>query len=191
MAGTLTIFDVDDTLFRTKAITRVLVNGMPLYSLTDSELNSHTLKHHEEYDYSQYYDANFFRVTADPIERMVEKARLIVKAKDNPDSRAIIVTARPWLDDMPLFIQTFHDHGIDIDEVDFHCVGDDYTCNTAEAKKKIFRLYLSRGNYNATRIYEDNILNIEGFLELKQEYPDVSFEAFRVLEDGIIMEVVS
>lgn len=194
MDGTLTIFDVDHTLFRSSAKTHVKMNEEILYSLSDHELADHRLDDGHSYDYRDFASAQLFYDTADPIEHMVEMARTVVKAKNNPNSKAIIITARPWLDDMKLFIKKFHEHGIDIDEVDVHCVGDviEFDDTTAgEAKANIVKHYIRESAFNGClfekiRIYEDNIYNIQEFLNLRYVFPCLKFEAYQVDKTGSV-----
>ena len=190
--ATLTIFDVDDTLFKTAALVHVFLDGRKVYSLNSQELVDHKLKDGESYDFSQFKCSTMFVETATPIESMINEARKIVKKSGDPRSKAVIITARPWMDDMKKFIKVFHDHGLDIDEMNFHCVGDNNVVTTAEAKKFIVGTYLSDGEFDKVRIYEDNSENIHAFLELKRykAFEHIEFEAYRVTSRGEVKRFV-
>jgi hypothetical protein len=108
----------------------------------------------------------------------------IVKAKKNPHSRAIICTARADFDDKHMFLQTFRDHGLPIDDMHVERAGNLAIDSSAEAKKVIFRRYINTKNYTKLRLYDDAMSNLTAFLDLEDEYPHVKFEAYFVKPDG-------
>lgn len=187
--GTLTIFDIDETLFHTKAKVKVVKGGRLVRELDNQEFNTYQRKPGEEYDFGQFKNAEYFRKTSVPVEKMVDRARKVVKAKGNPHSRAIIVTARADFDDKEMFLQTFRDHGIDIDQMHVERAGNLGIDSSAEAKKVVFRKYLNTKNYIKTRLYDDAMSNLVAFLSLKSEYPDIEFEAYFVNPDGSIKRI--
>lgn len=188
-SGTLTIFDIDETLFHTKAKVAVVKDGKVVRMLDNQEFNTYKRKAGEEFDFKEFKSAEIFRKTSSPIVRMVEKAKAIVKAKRNPDSKAIIVTARADFDDKEMFLQTFRDHGLPIDSMHVERSGNLGLDSPAEAKKVVFRKYLNTKNYIKTRLYDDAMSNLKAFLELQSEYPGVQFEAWFVNSDGSIKRV--
>lgn len=187
--GTLTIFDIDETLFHTKATVKVMKGGRLVRELDNQEFNTYQRKDGEEFDFGNFRNAEYFRKTSTPVVRMVEKAKAIVKAKMNPHSRAIIVTARADFDDREMFLQTFRDHGIPIDKMHVERSGNLGLSSPAEAKKVVFRRYLNTKNYIKTRLYDDAMSNLKAFLELQSEYPGVTFEAWFVNPDGSVKRV--
>ena len=188
-SGTLTIFDIDETLFHTKAKVTVVKDGKAVRMLDNQEFNTYKLKDGESYDFKEFKSAEVFRRTSTPIVKMVEKAKAIVKAKSNPHSRAIIVTARADFDDKNMFLQTFRDHGIPIDKMHVERSGNLGISSPAEAKKVVFRKYLNTQNYIKTRLYDDAMSNLKAFLELQTEYPGVVFEAWFVNSDGSVKRI--
>jgi hypothetical protein len=120
---------------------------------------------------------------------MINKAKAIVNAKKNPHSRAIIVTARSDFDDKEMFLQTFRDHGLPIDQMHVERSGNLGIDSPAEAKKVVFRKYLNTQNYTKTRLYDDAMSNLKAFLELQSEYPKVEFEAWYVNPDGTVKRI--
>jgi hypothetical protein len=184
--GTLTMFDIDETLFHTKAKVGVVKDGKVVRMLDNQEFNTYKLKAGESFDFREFKSAEVFRKTSTPIVRMIEKAKAIVKAKSNPHSRAIIVTARADFDDKDMFLQTFRDHGLPIDQMHVERSGNLGINSPAEAKKVVFRRYLNTKNYIKTRLYDDAMSNIKAFLELQSEYPDIKFEAWFVNPDGSV-----
>lgn len=187
--GTLTIFDIDETLFHTKAKVKVMKGGKLIRELDNQEFNTYTLKTGEEFEFGQFRNAEYFRKTSVPVVRMIEKAKAIVKAKKNPHSRAIIVTARADFDDKETFLQTFKDHGLPIDQMHVERAGNLGLGSSAAAKKVVFRKYLNTKNYIKTRLYDDAMSNLEAFLELQSEYPNITFEAWFVKPDGSIKRI--
>lgn len=182
--GTLTIFDIDETLFHTKAKVKVVKDGKVVRSLDNQEFNTYERKPGEEYDFGQFKNAAYFRKTSVPVTKMIDRARKVVKAKGNPHSRAIICTARADFDDKEMFLQTFRDHGIDIDQMHVERAGNLGIDSSAEAKKVVFRKYLNTKNYIKARLYDDAMSNLTAFLGLKSEYPNIEFEAYFVKPDG-------
>lgn len=187
--GTLTIFDIDETLFHTKAKVAVIKDGKVVRMLDNQEFNTYKRKAGEEYDFKEFKSAEVFRKTSVPVVKMIEKAKAIVKAKKNPHSRAIICTARADFDNKKMFLQTFRDHGLPIDEMHVERAGNLGIDSSAEAKKVIFRKYLNTQNYTKSRLYDDAMSNLKAFLELADEYPNVQFEAWFVNHDGSVKRI--
>ena len=188
-SGTLTIFDIDETLFHTKAKINVIKDGKVVRQLDNQQYNTYKLKAGESFDFGQFRSAKIFRETSVPIDRMIEKAKMLVKTRKNPASRAIIVTARADFDDKELFLQTFRDHGLPIDQMHVERSGNFGIASPAEAKKVVFRKYLNTRNYAKTRLYDDAMSNLKAFLELQSEYPHITFEAWFVKPDGSVSRV--
>ena len=188
-SGTLTIFDIDETLFHTKAKVAVVKDGKVVRMLDNQEFNTYKRKPGEEYAFREFRSAEVFRKTSTPIVKMIEKAKILVKSKNNPASRAIIVTARSDFDDKKMFLQTFRDHGLPIDQMHVERSGNLGIDSPAEAKKVVFRKYLNTKNYTKTRLYDDAMSNLKAFLELQSEYPNVEFEAWFVKEDGSVKRI--
>jgi len=183
-SGTLTIFDIDETLFHTKAKVGVVKDGKVIRKLDNQEFNTYERKPGETYDFGEFRSAEVFRRTSVPIVRMIEKAKAIVKANKNPHSRAIICTARADFDDKHMFLQTFRDHGLPIDDMYVERAGNLNVDSSAEAKKVIFRRYINTKTYTKLRLYDDAMSNLTAFLDLEDEYPHVKFEAYFVKPDG-------
>lgn len=188
-SGTLTMFDIDETLFHTKAKVAVVKDGKVVRMLDNQEFNTYKRKAGEEYDFKEFASAKVFRKTSTPIAKMINKARAIVKAKKNPHSRAIIVTARADFDDKHMFLQTFRDHGLPIDQMHVERSGNLGIDSPAEAKKVVFRKYLNTKNYIKTRLYDDAMSNLKAFLDLQKEYPNIKFEAWFVKPDGSVKRI--
>ena len=178
----LTIFDIDDTMFISKA--RVLVknkNTGQSKALTPLEFNNYKLSENEEYDYGEFRSAKIFYQTATPIARMVQKAKAIINNATKKGSKVIIVTARADMDDKNLFIKTFEAHGIPMKNVYVERAGNMSEKNSAANKAIIFRKYLQTGEYARIRLFDDHKENLQALLDLKKEFP--SIEMFAYLAD--------
>jgi hypothetical protein len=185
----LTIFDIDDTLFVSKA--RVIVvntNTGKTKALTPMEFNSYKLRKHEEYDYGEFKSAKLFYQTATPIGRMVEKAKAIIRNATAKGSKVIIVTARANMDDKKLFVKTFESHGIPMKNVYIERAGN-MSGSSAENKKVIFRKYLKTGEYSRIRLFDDHKENLKALLDLKNEFPLVDMFAYLANLKGSVKRI--
>jgi len=174
----LTIFDIDDTMFVSKAsvIVRNKNTGQEK-KLTPMEFNSYKLRKNEEYDFGEFKSAKIFYQTATPIARMVAKAKAIITNATKRGSKVIIVTARADMDDKKLFIKTFESHGIPMKNVYVERAGN-MSGSSAENKQIIFRKYLKTGEYARIRLFDDHKENLKALLDLKREFPSVEMFAY-------------
>jgi hypothetical protein len=185
-SGSLSVFDIDDTLFSTTTQVLVKKDSKVVKKLTPAEYNVYKLKDDEVFDFAQFRSSKVFAVTAKPIETVFKTAKkLINRFSKYPDKRIIIVTARSDLDDKQLFLNTFKKYGFDISKVHVYRAGN-IKAPGAEAKKQIVRDQMKAGKYQFARMFDDAKANLDKFMELKQEFPNVNFEAFLIHEDGRI-----
>ena len=180
--STLNVFDIDDTLFRSKSSVLVKKDGKNVRELSTDEFNSYKLKPGEEYDFSQFSSSKQFNKSAIPIIKMIERAkRAILKSEKN--DRTIIITARADLDDKELFLQTFRDHGFPIDDVYVERSGNldkiKKGVSTHIRKDVILRKYIVSGAYDRVRIWDDHELNLS-FLSDICEKLGIEVQAFLV-----------
>jgi hypothetical protein len=185
----LTIFDIDETLFQTKALVKVMNDGKVVRSLDNQEFNTYKLKDEESYDFGEFRSAETFQNTSVPIMKMIEKAKAIIRNAVNAGSRVIIVTARADFDDKKKFLDTFRRYGIDIDNVYVERAGNLGLGSSAKNKRFIFHKYLRSGKYERVRFFDDAMSNITMFKALAKQYPDISFEAYHVKHDGSVRKV--
>lgn len=180
--STLNIFDVDDTLFRSKSSVVVKKDGKEVRELSTDEFNSYKLKPGEEYDFSQFRSSKQFNKTAVPIVKMIDRARRAILTSDKND-RTIIITARSDLDDKELFLQTFRDHGFPIDNVYVERSGNldrlKKGVSTHIRKGVILKKYIGSGAYDRVRIWDDHELNLS-FLVSICEKLNIEAQAFLV-----------
>ena len=185
-ASSLTIFDIDDTLFHTTTKVFVVRGERRIKTLTPAEFNVYKLKSGENFDFSEFQSAEVFHATARPVDTVFKTAKKILsKFKDLPQKKIIIITARSDLDDKKLFLDTFKKYGFDIDRVHVERAGNRNLPGPA-AKAQIVSEYLQKGNYTVARMFDDAVKNLQSFLVLKKEFPKVNFEAFLIHENGSI-----
>ena len=175
----LTIFDIDDTMFISKAKVRVKnTNTGKVKELTPQEYNDYKLGNNEVWDYGEFKSSKIFYKTATPIARMIEKAKAIIKNATARGSKVIIVTARSDMDNKDLFIKTFEAHGIPMKNVYVERAGNVGGKNSAANKTVVFKKYLDTNKYARVRLFDDHIDNLKALLDLKRDYPNVEFFAY-------------
>lgn len=180
----LTVFDIDETLFHTQAKVLVSKNGKIVKELTNQEFNSYVLGPDEKFDFSQFTDARLFHDTSEPIEAMWQHAKKTLdQIGRRSGSRVIIVTARSDFDDKETFLDTFRKHGLDIDKIHVHRAGN-LNMPSAAAKKIIISKYLATKKFKLVRLFDDAESNLIAFLSLQDDFPDIEFQAWLVLEGG-------
>ena len=111
--------------------------------------------------------------------KMINKLKAILRNASKRGSKVIFVTARADMDDKKLFIDTFKAQGIDMSKVYVERAGNLGT-DTGKMKAKVFRKYLDTGDFKRIRLFDDSMENLYALLDLKGEYPDIDFEAYRV-----------
>ena len=186
----LTIFDIDDTMFVSKA--RVIVknkNNTKEKPLTPQEFNSYKLGKDEYFDYGEFRSSKIFYQTATPIARMVAKAKAIIKNATAKGSKVIVVTARSDMDDKDLFIKTFEAHGIPMNNVYVERAGNMSGKNSAANKSIIFRKYLKTDEYARVRLFDDHKENLDALLDLKREFPNVEMFAYLANQNGNVKRI--
>ena len=174
----LVIFDLDDTLFKTSAKVLVKKNNSVSKKLSNKEYNEYTLDKDEEYDYKEFSDASLFNKTSQPIEQTIGLLKTLLS--DLRQKEVIIVTARQDLDNKKLFLDTFKNFGIDIENCYVERSGNLKNMKPSEAKKVVFRKYLSSGKYSKVTLYEDSVSNIQALLSLQTKFPKIEFKAYLV-----------
>lgn len=182
----LTIFDIDDTMFKTKARVKINPSGKVL---TPKQFNTYKLGKGESFDFGEFKSAEIFKKTAVPIGKMIAKFKAILKNAVKSGSKVIIVTARADMDDKKLFLDTFRSHGINIDQSHIYRAGNLGLKGSAEAKAQVFKQFLDTGEYSRIRLFDDDKSNLKALLSLKDDYNDVEFEAWLANDKGQIKKV--
>ena len=119
---------------------------------------------------------------------MINKARAIIKNATKAGSKVIFVTARADMDDKKLFIDTFKAQGIDMSKVYVERAGN-LGIETGKIKAIVFRKYLDSKKYRRIRLFDDSMENLLALLSLRDDYPNVTFEAYKVTKKGTIKTI--
>jgi predicted secreted acid phosphatase len=184
----LTIFDIDETLFHTKAYVQVKKNGKIIKQLDNIAYSQYKLKKGEELDFGQFKNSKIFNTTSTPMANMINKAKVILKNATKAGSKVIFVTARADMDDKKLFIDTFKAQGIDMSKVYVERAGN-FGIETGKIKSIVFRKYLDSKKYRRIRLYDDSMENLLALLSLRDDYPNITFEAYKVTKKGTIKTI--
>lgn len=172
--------DIDETLFQTFAKVKVVKNGEVVHILDTDQYNKYELDIDEEFDYHEFKDGDLFKRTSKPIHNVIQKINQIhEKVKKENGSEIILLTARQDFYDKENFLQTFRDHGMDIDNMYIERAGNN-PGRSHTLKKSIIRAYLTETNYMHVKMVDDYDKNLDAFLELKDEFPNVKFSAWKV-----------
>ena len=185
----LTIFDIDETMFVTKAKVKVVKDGKVIKLLDNKQFNKYVLKKNEEFDFGEFTSAEIFNKTSTPIARMINKVKAVLRHATKAGSKVIIVTARPNFDNKDLFLDTFRNQGIDIDNIYVERAGNLGSGPAADNKIVIFKKYLDSNQFKRIRLFDDAIANIKALLSLKNEYKDVEFEGYLVDHNGSVRRI--
>lgn len=176
----LTMFDIDDTLFTTNNKVHVVKDKQVIKKLSAAEFNMYQKGPGEKYDYTEFRDAARFEKQAKPIRPLLAKLKAMAKnIKQKAGSQIILLTARTNFDDKNTFLNTFRKFGIPIDDIRVERAGQ-LNARSDVAKKIIVNDYLKKGMFNRVRLYDDHKQNLVSFLKLRDDYPNVDFEAYLV-----------
>jgi len=185
MRNELKIFDIDETLFETTAKIRILKEGRVVKQLTNTEYNTYVLGDDEVIDFTEFKDAEKFFSESKPIHNLLE----MVKESLENGHDVKIVTARADFDDRDKFLETFRTY-FDIDRVHVYRAGNmDNRLPAAVKKAKIITECLNRTKYSKVSLFDDCMANLEEFLNLKDVFKNVEFDALFV-EDGRVSKVI-
>ena len=186
----LTIFDIDETLFHTKAKVQVAKEGKIVRILDNQQYNSYQLKKGESFHYGEFKSAKIFKETSTPIVKVIKRAKRIIHFATRKGSKVIIVTARQDMDDKKLFKEAFKAQGIDIGRVYVERAGNIGKKTASENKVLIFKKYIDTEYYARMRLFDDDKDNLKAFFSLQEEYPKVDFTGYQVFKSGNIKRLV-
>ena len=182
----LRVFDFDDTLVKTDAVIRVKDPEGKEFTLTPGEFAQHKLDDSNQYDFSEFEQANL--INPREIKKVTKVLRNVLNA--GGEREVAILTARTPAAQQSIE-EYLEDIGIDPENVNIVLVG---TSDPA-AKANWIENKIVDG---ATDILflDDSGKNIAAVRDLKNKYPDVKIDA-RVanygeeLAEGIVNEVAS
>lgn len=167
----ITFIDIDETIFQTKSMIYVMNGGQIVKKLNNQEFNTYKLKDGESFDFREFRDAEFFAKTSIPIPKVVERIKRMFKNIDIRGSRVVLLTARSDFDNKEVFLSTFSNIGIPINNIYVERTGNMTSGSVAARKKTVIMKYLNTGKYRRVRLIDDDLHNITTFLSLKNELP--------------------
>lgn len=205
----LTFVDIDETLFNTFAMVKIMKDGKLVRSITTLEYYNNKLQDGESYDMSDFTSAKLFYETSTPIPAMIKRIANIVKHAEAKGSKVILLTARKNPDDMSIFRKKFKDEGLPIDHVPLEAVGSTGSATLIPAmKKKVVMKYLSSGLYRRARLFDDMLATCKLFVKIGEDIPQeilnkvretydldvpdeklITFEAYNVQKDGSVKKI--
>jgi len=161
----ITFIDIDETIFQTKAKIYVMSNGKISKRLSNQEFNTYKLQDDETFDFTEFRDADLFKKTSIPIPKIVDRIKKMMRKASVRGSKIILLTARTDFDNKDVFLSTFSEIGIPINDIYVERSGNMKTGTTAERKKKIILKYISNGDYRRVRLIDDDMTNIKEFIK--------------------------
>lgn len=161
----LSVFDVDETLFKTKAKVLVRSGGEVIAELSNKAFNSYVLDPGEEFDFSQFRSADYFAKTSEPILPMIRR----LKAAMDKGHHVRLLTARGDFDCKDTFLQSLAQHGIDPSRLHVDRAGNLSLGTSAQNKAYHFARYLATGVYSMIRFYDDHKANLKALLDFKEQ----------------------
>lgn len=209
----ISFIDIDETTFHTFAKIGVYDKDNNLVTkLNNQEFNTHNLENGHHYDFSEFRDSKIFNKTSKPIDLMIKKIKKLIDCIKihGKQEKVIFLTARADFKDKDLFLKTFRQNGIDIDDASVYVERTGNLTNiknVADRKRYVILKYLKTGNYSAVRMYDDDNINLITFSELgkeinsgkygilkavQQKYPKVKkifFFPLKVKEDGRVSKL--
>lgn len=185
-ANALHVYDIDDTLVRPTAKIHVkdhtgkIVKTLNTHEYAKSSRSALPAGH--SYDFSEFRSADKFNRESTPIKPMISHVRLTSANKNN---KVIFNTARSNLDDKSKFVDTFKKQGVDMKKIHVLRAGNISSPGTGPQKKaKIVSGYIRSHNPSEVHMYDDDTGNLDHFLKLKEQHPNVKFYAHHVQSDG-------
>lgn len=170
----ITFIDIDETTFNTYAKIGVMKSGKRIKSLSNQEFNTYDLQPGESFNFDEFRDSEVFNKTSKPIDLMIQKIKKLIDCikLHGKTEKVIFLTARADFNDKELFLKTFRQHGIDIDDASVYVERSGNLTNiknVSDRKKYVMLKYLKSGLYSAVRMFDDDVKNLRTFMELGQE----------------------
>ena len=179
--------DIDDTLMHTTAQIGVKNRtGKTVKRLSNSEYNTHKLPAGHSYDYSEFKNADKFDKESKPIPNMINRVNKIQSnINRHPGSKVHLLTARADFDNKDKFLNTFRKHGMDMNNIHVHRVGNmPGNDSPADKKARVISDHIKKHGYKKVTMYDDSKSNLKALLNMKSKHPDVHFTAFHVDPSG-------
>jgi len=179
----ITFMDIDETILKTKAKIYVLDKdtGKIIKKLSNQAFNNYQLQKNEVFDFREFSDSKLFVKTSKPIIKMIKKIKAIFKNLKGKGEIAFL-TARGDFDNKNRILEYFENLGIPVGhykEGKIHIIrAGNLGKPSAIAKKEIVNNILKTNKFYKARLYDDDKKNLEEFLSLQNDFPNIIFEAY-------------
>lgn len=180
---TLSVFDIDGTLFNSDTHVYLLKEGVRVRQLHHGEFNGFRIEPGYSLDFSEFRSGTRFRESVIPIPEVFKVAKRVIQEQDK-SSRTILLTARADLDDHQDFLGAFRDHGFPIDEVYVERAGN-YSERFGSqrppiTKAAILKKYIQSNLYETINIWDDSVENLNTLAKLVKYHPQLRINSFLV-----------
>ena len=179
----INFFDIDETLLQTKSKIYVLKDGEIIKKLSNKEFNNYQLQPEESFDFREFRDAELFAKTSKPINSMIKKIKSFFRNLKGKGEIALL-TARADFDNKDRILEYFRGLGIDVGHYKDGKIHIIRTGNlgkpSAIAKKEVVSNILKTNKFYKARLYDDDKRNLEVFLSLEKDFPNIIFEGYLV-----------
>lgn len=176
----ITFFDIDETIFHTKAFIYVRKGGKIIRKLSNQDFNTYKLGADETFSFEEFRDAELFKKTSIPIPQVVERIKRMFKNIGVRGSKVVLLTARADFNNRDVFLATFSEIGLPIQNIYVERAGNYFegtnkgkSMTISQVKKNIILKYLVDGDYRRCRLIDDDMKNLKDFLKLEDELPQV------------------
>lgn len=184
----LSFWDIDDTIFRTRARVNVMrgkgLRKRVVRSLSNAEYNSYRLGPGETFDYGQFRNAAFFRATSVAISGSLERVKKQLGASD---TMVVLLTARGSFDSNRLFKDALREHGINVNATNLRLelTGNLKRGTVPERKLYVIEKFMARFSPSMVSIYDDHRENVDLLDDLSKKHPEVEFRKHLVVNGRI------
>ena len=187
MGLTLSFFDIDETVFHSFAhvIVRNKKTGDIVTKLSNDEFNSHVLGDDEEYDFSEFQDAKYFKTSSKVIKETLRE----IKKQFAAGNMIIFLTARADMDSNAVFKDTFRQQGIRVNDkrIRFELAGNLKYGPIPQRKMYIIGKYIKRyKNIDEIKIYDDHKENVRILDQLAKKHSEIKFSKYLIKNGKII-----
>jgi hypothetical protein len=187
----LSFFDIDETVFHSFAnvIVRDSSSKKVIEKLPNDEFNSHVLGDGEEYDFSEFQDAKFFKASS----KVIKGTLKVLKQQFAAGDMIIFLTARSNMDDNAEFKDTFRKQGIKVNDkrVRFELAGNLKIGPIPQRKMYIIEKYIKRFDkgkgIDEIRIYDDHKENVRILDQVAKKNDHIKFSKY-LIKDGKIVK---
>ncbi len=196
MYKTISVIDIDETIFNTHSKIGVHSSGVLIKELNNVEYNAYRLQENETFDFSQFSDSQFFYETSNPIEKNIIRVKRAIgnieKYHTNNNHLILFLTARNLPDDYNNIQRTFEKYGMNVrnPDVQFAFAGGLKFPTTSQKKARVLDWYLRMNPQVSTvRMLDDDAKNINACAQVVSARKDIRFYGLQALRNGSLQRV--